>query len=213
VDVPVPGKPMIHDCAITESKVVVLDLPVTFDLDAAMKGFPTLPYTWNDDYGARVGLLPRDATSGDATVWCEVDMCFVYHPLNAYGLPDGRVVCDVIRHPKMFATNLNGPYEGLPSLVRWTIDPATRRVHQEVLDDRGQEFPRLDERLTGRRHRYGYCAAFGDGVEHGPALKHDLERGTSEVHEYGTGRVTLEPVFVPRQGDAAEDDGWVMSYV
>jgi carotenoid cleavage dioxygenase len=213
VDIAVPGKPMIHDCAITESKIVVLDLPVTFDLDAAMKGFPTLPYTWNADYGARVGLLPRDATSGDATVWCEVDMCFVYHPLNAYDLPDGRVVCDVIRHPKMFATNLNGPDEGLPILVRWTIDPATRRVHQEVLDDRGQEFPRLDERRTGRKHRYGYCAAFGTGVEHGPALKHDLERGTSEVHEYGPGRVTLEPVFVPRHDDAAEDEGWIMSYV
>jgi carotenoid cleavage dioxygenase len=25
--------------------------------------------------------------------------------------------------------------------------------------------------------------------------------------------VTLEPVFVPRSADAAEDDGWVMSYV
>ena len=36
VDVPVPGSPMVHDCAITESRVVVLDLPVTFSLDAAM---------------------------------------------------------------------------------------------------------------------------------------------------------------------------------
>ena len=33
------------------------------------------------------------------------------------------------------------------------------------------------------------------------------------MHEYGPGRVTLEPVFVPRDADAAEDDGWIMSYV
>ena len=213
VDVPVPGKPMLHDCAITESQVVVLDLPVTFDLEVAMSDIRTLPYTWNPDYGARVGLLPRDATSGDATRWCDVDLCYVYHPLNAYDLPDGRVVCDVARHPRMFATDRNGPNEGVPTLARWTIDPGAGRVHEEQLDDRGQEFPRIDERLVGRRNRYGYTAAFGAGIEHGPALKHDLERGTTEVHEYGPGRVTLEPVFVPRHDDAAEDDGWIMSYV
>jgi carotenoid cleavage dioxygenase len=50
-------------------------------------------------------------------------------------------------------------------------------------------------------------------VEHGPAIRHDLAAGTSEVHDYGAGRVTLEPLFVPRSPGAAEDDGWVMSYV
>ena len=212
LNVPVPGKPMMHDCGLTETKVVVLDLPVTFDLEGAMNG-SALPYSWNADYGARVGLLSRDATDGNETVWCEVDLCYVYHPLNSYDLPDGRVICDVVKHPKMFDTDRNGPNEGNPVLVRWTIDPATHRVHEEMIDDRGQEFPRLDERLVGRKHRYGYGAAFGEGLEHGPALKHDLERGTTEVHEYGTGRVSLEPVFVASHDNAAEDEGWIMSYV
>ncbi len=212
VDVPVPGRPMMHDCAITESQVVIFDMPVTFNLEAAMNGV-RFPYMWDPDYGARVGLLPRDAASGDATRWSEVDLCFVYHPLNAYDLPDGRVVVDVARHPKMFASDTNGPNEGVPTLVRWTVDPDEGRVHEETIDDRGQEFPRHDERLVGRKHRFGYTAAFGEGIEHGPALKHDLEKGTSEEHDYGEGRVTLEPVFVPRSDDAAEDDGWIMSYV
>lgn len=212
VNIPVPGKPMIHDCSITESKVVVLDLPVTFNLEVAMNG-GALPYVWDPNYGARVGLLPRDAKDGNETVWCEVDLCYVYHPLNSYDLPDGRVVCDVVKHPKMFDTDRSGPNEGDPILVRWTIDAATGRVHEDVIDDRGQEFPRHDERLIGRKHRYGYGAGFGAGLEHGPALKHDLERGTTEVHEYGPGRVTLEPVFVPAHEKAAEDEGWIMSYV
>ena len=50
-NVPVPGKPMIHDCAITEHYVVVFDLPCTFDVQAAMNG--PFPYVWNPDYGAR----------------------------------------------------------------------------------------------------------------------------------------------------------------
>ena len=214
VNVSVPGKPMLHDCSITDSKVVVLDLPVTFDLDAAMSGVRALPYSWDPDYGARVGLLPRTATDGDETVWCELpELCYVYHPMNSYDLPDGRVVCDVVKHPRMFDTDKNGPFEGIPVLARWTIDPATARVHEEILDDRGQEFPRIDERLIGRKNRFGYGAEFGEGIEHGAALKHDLDLATTEVHEYGRGRVALEPVFVPRHDDAPEDDGWVMSYV
>ena len=29
-------------------------------------------------------------------------LCYVFHPLNAYDLPDGRIVVDVVRHPPMF---------------------------------------------------------------------------------------------------------------
>ena len=104
----------------------------------------------------------------------------MFHPLNAYDLPDGRIVMDVARHPKMFATDVNGPFEGPPTLDRWTIDPAAGKVLEERLDDRGQEFPRVDERLVGRPHRYGYCASFGQtAIEHGALLKHDLERGST----------------------------------
>ena len=40
-----------------------------------------------------------------------------------------------------------------------------------------------------------------------------MRAGTSETHSEGTARKFLEPVFVPRGPDAAEDDGWVMAYV
>ncbi len=212
VDVPVPGKPMTHDCAITETQVLIFDQAVTFDLELAMAG-RGLPYRWDPEYGCRVGLLPRTATDGTTTRWCEVDLGYVYHPLNAYDLVDGRVVVDVAKHPRMFDRDPLGPNEGPATLWRWTIDPAAGRVREEQLDDRGQEFPRHDERIIGRPHRYGYTAAFGDGVEHGPAYKHDFVAGTTHTHDYGPGRATLEPVFVPAHDDAAEDDGWIMSYV
>ena len=211
VDVEVPGGPMVHDIALTETYALLFDLPCTFDLDAAMGG-ASLPYRWNPDYGARVGLLPRDGAATDVR-WVEVPLCYVFHPLNAYDLDDGRVVVDVAKHPRMFASDVLGPNEGPPSLVRWTLDPVAGLASEDLLDERGQEFPRHDERLLGRKHRFGYCATFGDGTEHGPLLKHDFDAGTTEVHDYGPGRVTLEAVFVPRSGAAAEDDGWVMSYV
>lgn len=214
VDIPLPGKPMVHDCAVTEHHVVVFDLPCTFDLEAAMSG-ASLPYRWDPDYGARVGLLPRDGGAADVR-WYDVDLCYVYHPLNAYELPGGEVVVDLVRHPKTFDTELIGPNEGGTTLERWTIDPAAGKVRAERLDDRSQEFPRYDERLIGRPHRFGYTAAFDvdtdDGVRFGPLLKHDLAAGTTEVHDEGLARMFMEPVFVPRSPDSAEDDGWIMAY-
>jgi carotenoid cleavage oxygenase len=210
VDVAVPGGPMVHDCAITESQVVLFDLPCTFDLEVAMSG--AFPYRWDADYGARVGLLPRDGEAQDVR-WFEVEPCYVFHPLNAYDRPDGSVVLDVVRHPKMFASDVHGPNEGSTRLDRWTIDVAAGKVIEETLDDRPQEFPRHDERILGRPHRYGYGAWFGPEAAAGPALKHDLERGTTEVHDYGAGRASGELVFVPRSDDATEDDGWLLSLV
>jgi len=211
VNVPVPGGPMVHDTAITETQVVLFDLPVTFNLDAAMAG-NVFPYLWNPGYGARVGLLPRDGEADDVR-WCEVELCYVYQPLNAYDLPDGRAVLDVVRHPKMFDTDTLGPNEGSPTLERWTVDPAAGKVLEERLDDRGEEFPRVDERVVGRPHRYGYAANVGDAFAHGPLLKFDLKEGTTSVHDFGKGQVTGEAVFVPRSPDAAEDDGWLLSIV
>lgn len=211
VEVPVPGRPMVHDCAITENFVVLFDFPVTFSLDAVVAG-SRLPYAWDPSYGARVGLLPRQGGADDVR-WFDVELCYVFHPLNAHELPDGDVVIDVVRHPEMFSTDRLGPNEGLPTLDRWTLDIAAGKVREERIDDRGQEFPRHDERRIGKPIRYGYTACFDSGVEHGPLLKHDLMAGTTEVHDYGRGRATLEAVFVPRSDDAAEDDGWVLSYV
>ena len=59
----VPGPTMIHDFNLTERHVVFMDLPVVFDLDLAVQG--TMPYRWDDDYGARLGVMPRGGTDAD----------------------------------------------------------------------------------------------------------------------------------------------------
>lgn len=215
-EIAVGGPVMVHDMAMTESSVVFFDLPVVFDLDAAMAGV-SLPYRWDPDYAPRVGVLRKGAPGSDVG-WCEVEPCYVFHPLNAYDDGD-RLVLDVVRHPKMFAEHLNGPGEGPPSLDRWTIDPAAGKVLEERIDDRPQEFPRADERLAGRPHRYGYSVGLthtGDGdfdfVENS-VLKHDVVAGTTTVRPMGAGRAAGEVVFVPAGDDAAEDDGFLVGYV
>jgi len=215
VDVPVGGAVSIHDMSLTASHAVIYDLPVVFDLEAAAQG-STFPYRWSDDYPSRVGLLPLEGEAEDV-VWSEVEPCYVFHPMNAHD-EEGTVVVDVVRHPKMFATHLTGPDEGAPVLERWRIDPAAGKVATELLDDRPQEFPRVDERVVGRPNRYGYSATLDAGRAGGPGftmggalLKHDLVAGTREVRTLGAG--AGEAVFVPEAPTSAEDDGYVLSLV
>jgi carotenoid cleavage oxygenase len=174
------------------------------------------PYAWNPSHPARVGVLSRDSDGSDVR-WFDVEPCYVYHPLNAYDDGDDRIVLDVVRHPKMFAADHHGPNEGTPTLDRWTVDLAGGKVLEERLDDRGQEFPRVDERLTGRRHRFGYAPAVGSDAGDidpaGPLLKHDLVAGSAELRSFGPARRAGEFVFVPAGPDAAEDEGVVMGFV
>ncbi|MCX2729251.1 carotenoid oxygenase family protein [Saccharopolyspora sp. NFXS83] len=167
------------------------------------------PYRWDPRYPARVGVMPREGGNADVR-WFEVEPCYVFHPMNAYD--DGaNVVLDVVRHPKMFDTDRRGPDEGPPVLDRWTVDLTGGTVREERLDDRAQEFPRVDERLLGRRHRYGYAPAVGRGLEQGSTLlKHDLRVGRTTVREFERGTEIGEFVFEPRTPESAEDNGVLM---
>jgi carotenoid cleavage dioxygenase len=205
------GPAMIHDFAITERHVVWFDLPVVYDF--ALLGRQPFPAAWNAEYGARVGVMPRDG--GDADVrWTEIDPCFVYHPANAWDDGD-RVVVDVPRYGKVFDVDRSGPVDTRSVYERWTIDPSGGKVVSEVLDDRSQEFPRINETRIGRRHRYAYTTRtdFEDGFTVEGLVKHDHERGTSETATFGAGGRAGEPVFVPDPDGTDEDDGWVLSVV
>ena len=170
------------------------------------------PYSWNPKYPARVGVMPRDGGNADVQ-WFDVEPCYVFHPMNAYDDGD-TIVLDVVRHPKMFVTDHLGPNEGPPTLDRWTVDLADGKVRESRFDDRGQEFPRVDERLVGKRHRYGYAPAVGEGLSgRGALLRHDFLRGTSESRSFGADKAVGEFVFHPSSRDAAEDDGVLMGYI
>jgi carotenoid cleavage dioxygenase len=203
-----PHIPLIHDMAFTRNFIIVPDFPVTFQPEHAHTDFPWL---WDERRPSRIGLLPR---SGDVSAiqWIEVPRCFAFHFANAYDDGDLTIV-DLMKHKRMFLTDQNGPNEGAPILVRWTIHRPSGRLTEQVIDDRGNEFPRINGRYSGQAYRYIYSAFWDDDVVFGPAMKHDMQRGTTEVHDYGPGRMTAEPVFVRKPGAVAEDEGWVLSYV
>jgi carotenoid cleavage dioxygenase len=155
-------------------------------------------------------VIRRD---GAAVRWFDVDPCFVFHPLNA-NEGDGPVTVDLVWYPEMFRRS--GPSRGEHTrqmLVRWELDLASGSLRQEVVDDRPQEFPRVDPRVVGHQHTIGYASA---GLLEPPFPSHgihrvDLTAGSRTTWHAGPGRVPGEPSFVPAGG--GESDGYLVSFV
>jgi carotenoid cleavage oxygenase len=184
-----------------------------------------LPYAWNPNYPARIGVMPRDAggNAGKVAVrWFDVEPCYIFHPLNAYSeMRDGAevLVLDVVRYSRMFDRDRRGPGDTRPTLDRWSINLATGAVSTECRDDRSQEFPRINETRLGGRHRFGYTVGLQDGFFVGgrselstTLYKHDYVTGTSVVAPLDPDLLTGEMSFVPNPAWRAEDDGVLMGY-
>jgi carotenoid cleavage dioxygenase len=203
------------------SRFVSRNAAPDFVLRAAMRGSELgpppdfgLPYRWAPERQARVGVLRREGTAADIR-WFEVQPCYVFHPLNAFDDGD-KVILDVVRHPTVFTEGLD-TFPQVRTLDRWTVDLSAGSVIEERLNDTSQEFPRVDERLIGRPHRYGYAVGYTPGScglsSPDAILKHDVATRSTTAVSFGAGREPAEFVFVPSAPDAAEDDGVAMGFV
>ena len=207
VDVPVHGRPVVHDCALTQRYAIFLDGPVAYSDELLKQGY-AFPFMWGFDYPTRWVLIPRD---GGDVITVEVERWAVFHMLGAYDRPDGKVALIGASYDQLFVTDHTGPGERPGTLNLFLIDPETRKTQVEILDDQPQEMPRMDDRITGDRFRYGYFSSRDQGLS--TLIKRDFDNETKETYAYGPGRFGMEAVFVPRTPDAAEDDGWLMTYV
>ena len=212
--IPVQHGPMIHDCAITEQDVLIFDFPVTFSFKQLLRGSP-LPYAWNEKHAARIGILPKYGHA-DEVQWINIQPCFVFHAANAYRNEQQQIILDVVVHPSMFKKSQQGPFEQQSAqLERWSIDLQQNRVDRTVIDEQSQEFLRIDERYTGEQHRYIYSVSF-DPLNMSKAnqlICHDLQMHEKTTYAYGEQWITGEVVFIPESAEAAEGEGYLLSYL
>lgn len=227
----VKGPTMMHDFAITDRHAVFLDLPLTLN-PARMREHP-LPYDWDESYGARIGVMPL-ARPGQVR-WYEIDPAYVFHVGNAHTDAAGRVVLDAARyagadaarvwrgigdpragsgipgHPDPGGIGAAAASSGMARLHRWVLDPITGSVTETALDDRGIEFPTIDDEHIGRLARYRYAVS-GGGLQATGIVKLDTDAGVVAEHALGPDVVASEAVFVPSGAPGrSEDDGWLLS--
>ena len=210
----IPNPVMMHDWNITRNFVVFMDLPVVFDLKAAMRGEP--PLAFRPEAGARLGVMRREGAGGQVR-WFEINPCYVFHPVNAHEDGD-RIVLHVCRQESAMAGGFENLYGGQATtgrLWRWTINLSAGTVTEEQLDDVATDFPRVNDRLVGLPARWAYTSSLDDAAASltlGSNLyKYDLGTGARVTRDFGRDNHLGEPIFVPRDGATEEDAGWIMA--
>lgn len=214
VDLELPNPVMMHDFAVTERHVVFLDSPVVFDVAALSAGGPLV--RWQPEAGTRLGVMPRRGKAADIR-WFDVEPQYVVHFFNAWD--DGDRV--EVRGPRFSRMpggfQFDDPSGGeAPMPWSWSIDLGSGAVRDAQTDDRGGEFPRVNDDCATRPTRYHYnCMARTWEFEfefHG-VVKYDGETGAATEHFYADSEVSGEHVFAPDPAGRAEDDGWLLSFV
>ena len=200
---------MVHDFVVTENYVIFLDLPMLWDMKKFLE--PGIPVSYDESYGARLGIMPREGKSDDVR-WYEIDPCYIYHTMNAYKFGDEIV----FYAPKLVGYTsvgmLNPP---IPKLNQWVINIKTGKVKETQIDDLGVDFPQVPPSHVGQPFRYGYAAEFEtSGMPWVLGYhKYDLVGGGRVSHMLKNGRTGSEASFVCAKNAKSEDDGYLMSYV
>jgi carotenoid cleavage dioxygenase-like enzyme len=216
-----PYASMVHDFIVTENHLLFPVLPITGDLARAMNGKPA--YAWEPDKGAYVGVMKRSGAAKDIT-WFRGEACYVFHVMNAW--EDGsRIIADVMQFEEapLFPHPDGSPTDREKSrarLCRWTFDLAgnTDRFTQTYLDDMTGEFPRVDDRRAGLKTGHGWYACANpelaaDGLALSGIVHVDGEGTRRGRYLLPLGDTISEPVFVARDDNAAEGDGWLLAAV
>ncbi|MEH6567702.1 MAG: carotenoid oxygenase family protein [Halioglobus sp.] len=217
-----PYSAMVHDFVVTENYIVFPIMPLTGSMDRAMSG--QAPFAWEPEKPTLVGVMPRDGSPEDIR-WIEGEPCYVFHFMNGYD-KDGVITMDACHfdHAPLFPDMDGNPTEPThPSLTRWTIDlnAENSKVQMVRIGEPGAEFPVIDPRYAMREYRHGWYtstdrtieATIPDGDWVYNAIVHfDVTTNKADTFAFTEGHVS-EPMFVPKNADAAEGEGYVLTCV
>ncbi|XP_077252487.1 carotenoid 9,10(9',10')-cleavage dioxygenase 1-like [Tasmannia lanceolata] len=181
VDLKFKRSSICHEIGVTEKYNIIIDCPLTLDIDRLVKGGPLIKYE-KEGY-ARIGVMPR---YGDAysIKWFEVEPHCTFHIFNCFD--DGDEV--VVRGCRALGSIIPGPDLGLNKFewfsrgfkpisaseesvyhskedglffsrsYEWTLNMETGVVEERNLTgtEFAMEFPMINNNFTGLQNKYGY---------------------------------------------------------
>jgi len=183
-------------------------------LEKAMKGED--PFEWQPELGTKIIAIPRDGVSEQIVF--ETDPFFSWHYCNGFE-EGGKIIIDYIWISSIPFTQAQGTgVEKQPRrMYRMTLDPKTKQVTNEQFSDVFCEFSRVDERLMGKKYRYGFAASsdreWGDAHGYNCTGRYDFETGETTLWNFGDEANAGEPAYVPNPESAREEDGWITNFV
>ncbi len=211
----------MHSFGMTENYVILSEWPLVVDpLDLLLRGQPFIEnFEWQPDRGTRFRILRK--ADGAEVATCTADAAFAFHHVNAFE-QEGEIVCDIVTYPdasiidELALDNLRSekPSPGTGTLRRYRLPLTGGSASARVLSDERLELPRLHE-ASARARPYDTVYGIGTRTEGNFAdqlVKVNVGSGTAQTWQ-ADDTYPGEPVFVPRPGGTAEDDGVLLSVV
>jgi len=227
---PLPRNVYMHDWFATDRWLVFNFQPLEIHVWGFLLGLRSMADSlrWNPGTGNLLMLLKR--TGDAAPFFIETEARFMWHSVNAY-TGRGEIIADFIgydnpdhlvgRESAAFAMmrGEKGRHESTGMLRRYVIDPAEKRVAEELIGGLHSEWPRINEHHRCHGYRFAYIAGEQPGEFFWSGISRvDMTTGASSSYDFGGKEYCSEPVFIPIPGksyapDDPEEPGWVLTEV
>ncbi len=206
----------LHDFVITEKSLVFMLPPLTYELETDAPTFLE-NHAWHGDQPTRYLVVPKaDLT---AAKWLEGPAGFAFHFANAWEDSAGNIEIDACLYesPELMFTEQRDIMRGAWAGTSTMAEATTLRLGangQVTHNPRGRngEFPSIDPRRMGRRHRHSVSLSRVDSAEVGHPLLNavtwdDLEGESTQQFTYAPNLIPEEHLYIPGTGT---DPGWIV---
>lgn len=225
--IPVKEPAYMHSFAMTENYIVLTEFPfVVQPLDFALKNDAFIKnFNWKPERGTRFIVVNKH--TGDLVGEYTTKPFFAFHHANAFER-DNMVHIDLVTFEDATVITGDALYvnsdspsidNSLSQLERFSVSLETGEITSEILLQKPNEFPRINEQLDGRPYHYAYLVAFEEKNE----AKEDFMKTiglykvntvTKEVVEWvEEGLSPGEPVFIAAPDAKEEDEGVLLAVV
>ncbi|KAJ6674142.1 DIOXYGENASE putative-RELATED [Salix viminalis] len=179
-----------HDMGVTERYNVIIDFPLTLDIQRLIKGGPLIKFD-KEEY-ARIGIMPRYGTA-DSIRWFEVEPNCTFHLLNCFEEGDEVVVrgcrslesiisesCDMDLDKSEWVSGRlrnKGPVQQdakfstkdellFSRSYEWRLNMETGEVKERNLTGTpfAMEFPMINPNFNGVKNKFGYTQTVHDSA-------------------------------------------------
>ncbi|XP_044511534.1 carotenoid 9,10(9',10')-cleavage dioxygenase-like [Mangifera indica] len=244
-----------HEIGVTQKYNVIMDCAITADFNRLLSGGLFVKY--ENEGRSRIGVIPRYGNANSAK-WFEVKRHCSLHPINRF--EDGHeVVVRQCRsfQPILLGPNCGqdrfewftrgftfenltekNPYnltqDGFlfTHSYEWRLNMETGEVKERNLSgtDFSIDFPVIDEKYTGLKHKYGFTQVIDSTTssiaglpKYGGLAKLHLDEPQAppkptelvevKYHRLAENNFFSGTVFVAKHRACEEDDGWLVSFV
>ncbi|MFM7193567.1 MAG: carotenoid oxygenase family protein [Bacteroidota bacterium] len=223
---PIMHPSYMHSFGMSDRYFIITEFPlVVRSIELALRRRPFIEnFKWEPDRGTRFIIIDR--STGKVKARIKTPAFFGFHHVNAFETADGLLTVDMVNYNdasvigEYYINRLSSDDLEIPTgrLERFRIDVDGKRiVERKICSETCIELPHIPyDRVHGDP---GYRYVYGCGINgsrrnefYNQIVRIDIHSGITATW-FQPGQYPGEPVFVPRPGATAEDDGVILSVV